>query len=88
MRFLRWISPGIRARILSPIVVNVDVRIDAAGRVVAATANGGGDGVFRFLAEQATAAARSSRFRPARAADGTPVPSAAALSFVFEPAPQ
>jgi hypothetical protein len=79
------ISPGIRARIQTPIVINVHVRIDPSGRVIAATPIGDGGSVFRFLAGQATIAARASKFRPARAADGAGVPSAAMLSFSFEP---
>jgi hypothetical protein len=79
------VPPGIRARIEQPVVINVDVRIDATGKVSAAKAQGDGDVVYRFLAERATLAAQSSRFRPARAADGTHVPSAAILTFVFEP---
>ncbi len=82
------ISPGIRARIQTPIVINVEVRIDLSGKVIGAAPQGDGDSVFRFLAEQAAFAARASKFRPARAANGSSVPSAAMLSFTFEPPPR
>ena len=79
------VPAGIRARVESPVVINVQVFVDAAGRVTGAVAKGDGNSVFRFLAERAVSAAQASRFKPGRAANGTPVPSTAVLTYVFEP---
>ncbi|HEY3444389.1 MAG TPA: hypothetical protein VGK29_26800 [Paludibaculum sp.] len=75
---------GIRARIEVPVVVHVDVSVDARGKVTKAVVRGEGDGLFRFLSERAVIAAQASTFRPARDANGTPVPSTVLLPFVFE----
>lgn len=77
------ISDAIRARLRSPVTVAISVQIDAAGKVVSAATQGGGDGLYLYLAERAKLAARFWRFRPARAKDGTPVPSTKTLFFVF-----
>jgi hypothetical protein len=77
------ISDGIRARIESPVVVPVDVQISASGRVASAVAQGGGDSLYRYLAERAAGAARSWRFQPARSRNGTAVPSSKTIYFVF-----
>lgn len=82
------VPPGIRARIHSAITVNVEVRLDRSGKATRATAQGDGDGLYRFLADRAAAAARSSQFEPAHAADGTPVRSTITISFVFSPPPR
>jgi hypothetical protein len=77
------ISEAILARLRSPVTVPVNVKIDSAGKVTGATAQGGGDGVYRYLAERATHAARFWRFRPARGKNGKPVPSTQTLFFLF-----
>ncbi len=81
------VPEGIRARIVSPIRVDVKVAISPDGSVTRAKAAGNGDSIFRFLAQRAIEAARSSTFEPAHTGDGTPVASTAVLSFVFEPPP-
>jgi hypothetical protein len=77
------ISEGIRARIQQPVVVPVDVEINASGTVASAVPQGGGDALYRYLAERAAGAARAWRFQPARSKNGTPVPSNKTLYFVF-----
>jgi len=82
------LPPGIRARVEIPIVVHIDVSIDASGKVTKAAVRGEGDGLFRFLGERAVIAAQSSTFKPGRDVNGKPVPSTALLPFVFDPLPQ
>jgi len=82
------LPPGIRARIEVPIIVHIDVSVDARGKVTKAVVRGEGDGLFRFLGERAVIAAQSSIFKPASDVNGKPVPSTALLPFVFESLPQ
>jgi hypothetical protein len=77
------ISEAIEARLRSPVVVPINVQIDASGKVGSAVAPGDGDGVYRYLAKRAKQAARFWRFRPARGTNGEPVPSTKTLFFVF-----
>jgi hypothetical protein len=80
------IPAGIRSRLQEQIVVPVIVRIDEKGRVTGASAAArGGDGVHRYLAEQAESAARQWRFTPAKSSRGTRLASSKTLHFVFEP---
>ena len=79
------IPPGIRARIRDRVVVPVEVKVTAAGRVTAASAHGGSgsDGLYHYLADRAAKAARQWRFSPARSTNGKPVPAARTVYFVF-----
>ncbi len=81
------IPEGIRSRIDSRIVIPVDVLISPEGSVVGAVARGTatGDGVYRYLADEAVRAARLWRFSPARSANGTALLSKRTVEFVFEP---
>jgi len=84
---LREIHPdipaGIRARIRDRVVVPVEVKVTAAGRVISAQPHGSGDGLYKYLADRATQAARQWRFSPARSKNGKPVPASRTLYFVF-----
>ena len=84
---LREIHPdvpaGIRARIRDRVVVPVEVKVTAAGRVVSAQARGSGDGIYQYLADRAAQAARQWRFSPARSKNGKPVPASRTVYFVF-----
>ena len=77
------ISDGVRSRIHGRIVVPVEVRIDAAGRVTKAAARESGDSIYRYLSTRAVRAAHLWRFRPARAANGRRVAAGKTLYFVF-----
>jgi hypothetical protein len=77
------IPEGIRSRIRSTIVVPVTLHINASGRVVNAVPQGGGDGLYRYLAGRAVTAAKSWRFTPARASDGQAVPAQHTVYFTF-----
>jgi hypothetical protein len=77
------IPAGIRTRIKDRIVIPVDVRVNARGRVIKATAQGEGDATFRYLAGRATAAARLWRFSPARSKSGRAVAGSKTVYFVF-----
>jgi TonB family protein len=79
------ISPGIRARISSPTVVQVVVKVDESGRVAQASTRIAGHGIQRYLADQAVKAARQWSFRPARSKDGSPVAATKTISFEFTP---
>jgi len=78
------ISEGIRSRIRGTIVVGVDVRIDANGKVTSAMSQGKGDVVYTYLASRAEEAAKLWRFEPARTKDGTRVASTKTVYFVFK----
>jgi len=77
------IPDGIRSRIESPVVVPVEVHISESGRVTSAVSSSSGDGLYRYLADEAVTAARSWQFTPARARDGRPVASSKTIEFVF-----
>ncbi|MGJ5817440.1 hypothetical protein [Paludibaculum fermentans] len=77
------VPEGVRARIRQPITVTVQVSIDSQGRVITAAARGDGDGVYRYLAEKATLAAQSWKFRPARSAGGAAIASTQIVYFTF-----
>ncbi|PWT98264.1 MAG: hypothetical protein C5B51_29660 [Terriglobia bacterium] len=77
------IPEGIRARIEDRIVVPVEVQVDRAGRVTASNTESEGDGLYRYLAEQAKTAARLWRFTPAKAKNGNPVPGRKTIYFTF-----
>ena len=77
------IPAGIRSRIQDRVVMPVEVEINAQGRVTRATADVSGDGVRRYLAEQAQKAAQQWRFTAARAKGGARVASSKTLYFVF-----
>jgi hypothetical protein len=79
------IPPGIRARIRDRVVVPVEVKVTASGKVTAAAAHSGasGDGLYHYLADRAAKAARQWRFSPARARNGKAVPAARTVYFVF-----
>jgi TonB family protein len=80
------IPAGIRSRIQGEVVIPVTVQINEKGRVTgAAAAMRGGDGLHRYLAEQAEKAARQWRFTPAKTSRGTRVASSKTVHFVFEP---
>ncbi len=79
------IPDGIRARIEGRIVIPVDVAVSRSGKVTAATSDAEGDGLHRYLAEQASAAVRSWRFTPARAKNGEPVPGRKTVYLTFAP---
>lgn len=78
------ISEGIRSRIRGTIVVGVDVRIDANGKVISAVSQGKGDVVYTYLASRAEEAAKLWRFDPARTKDGIRVASTKTVYFVFK----
>jgi hypothetical protein len=78
------VPEGIRSRIRGRIVVPVIVEISASGRVVKAIPQGHGDGVYRYLAQRAAAAAKAWRFQPAKGSGGATVPTAKTLYFTFD----
>ena len=78
------ISEGIRSRIRGTVVIAVEVRIDATGKVTSAVPQGRGDVVYTYLASRAEEAARLWRFEPARTKDGTRVASTKTVYFVFK----
>ena len=78
------ISEGIRSRIRGTVVVGVEVRIDATGKVTSAVSQGRGDVVYTYLASRAEEAAKLWRFEPARTKDGTRVASTKTVYFVFK----
>jgi hypothetical protein len=80
------IPAGIRSRLQGETVIPVTVQINEKGRVTGATAvDRGGDGLHRYLAEQAEIAAKQWRFTPAKTSRGTRVASTKTVHFVFEP---
>ena len=84
---LREIHPdvpaGIRARIHDRMVVPVEVKVTATGRVFSAQPHGSGDSLYKYLADRAAQAARQWRFSPARSRNGKPVPASRTVYFVF-----
>ncbi|MEX2262118.1 MAG: hypothetical protein WD696_09205 [Bryobacteraceae bacterium] len=78
------IPEGIQARIRSPIVVAVEVRISASGKVTGAVAEGQGNGLYTYLAGRAAIAARWWEFQPAKSKQGKPVASTKIVYFVFK----
>jgi hypothetical protein len=81
------IPPGVRSRIENRIVVPVEVRVNAAGRVVRATAQGTGDSLYQYLATRAARSAHFWRFQPARNKSGGKVAATKTISFVFTKSP-
>jgi hypothetical protein len=79
------IPSGIRARVHSRIVVPVQLHINAEGRVTEAASKKLGNGLERYLADQAVKAARQWSFVPAHSREGNAVASAKSVEFVFEP---
>ncbi|MBZ5585302.1 MAG: energy transducer TonB [Acidobacteriia bacterium] len=77
------ISDGIRSRIRGRVVVPIEVRINASGRVTSAAAEDRGDAVYQYLSGRAAGAARLWRFQPARTRRGRRVASAKTIYFVF-----
>jgi hypothetical protein len=77
------IPPGIRARIQERVVVPVEVKVTASGRVASAAPRGSGDALYHYLADRSKQAARQWRFSPARAKNGKPVAAARTVYFVF-----
>jgi TonB family protein len=82
-----YVPAGIRARVRSRIVVPVQVHINAEGRVTEAACRKAGNGLERYLAEQAVKAARQWSFEPAHSREGTAMASVKGIEFVFAPAP-
>lgn len=81
-----FIPEGIRSRIRNRTVIPVNVEVSEKGRVLRALAEPqSGDGVSRYLAEQAQKAARDWRFSPARTKSGTRVAASKTIDFVFTP---
>ncbi len=79
------IPESIRARIEEHIVVPVQVEVSASGKVTSSAAEGDGDGLYRYLAEQSAAAARRWRFKPAESVNGSPVAARKTIYFDFTP---
>jgi TonB family protein len=79
------IPEGIRSRIATQKVVEVQVRIDEEGRVTSASSTAAGNGVDQYLADQAVKAARRWLFWPARSTAGEPVSATKTISFEFAP---
>jgi TonB family protein len=79
------IPEGIRSRIATQKVVEVQVRIDENGRVTSASSTASGNGVDQYLADQAVKAARQWLFWPARSTAGEPVSATKTISFEFAP---
>lgn len=80
------IPEGIRSRLAEQVVIPVEVEVNERGRVVRAVAEmRSGDGVRRYLAEQAQKAAREWRFTPARTKAGEHVAASKTIDFVFAP---
>jgi hypothetical protein len=79
------IPESIRARIEEHIVVPVQVEVSASGKVTSSAAEGDGDGLYRYLAEQSAAAARRWRFKPAESVNGSPVAARKTVYFDFTP---
>jgi hypothetical protein len=77
------IPPGIRARIHERVVIPVEVKVTANGRVTSASARGSGDSLYHYLADRSTRAARQWRFSPARSKAGRPVAASRTVYFVF-----
>ena len=81
-----FIPEGIRSRIRNRTVIPVEVEVSERGRVLRAIAETqSGDGISRYLAEQAQKAARDWRFSPARTKSGTRVAASKTIDFVFTP---
>jgi hypothetical protein len=79
------IPESIRARIEDHIVVPVQVEVSASGKVTFSAAEGDGDGLYRYLAEQSAVAARRWRFKPAESVNGSPVAARKTIYFDFTP---
>jgi len=77
------ISSGIRARISDRIVVPVRVQVSSSGKVTGSAPEGDGDGLYRYLAEQAAKAARLWTFSPAKNQEGARVAADKTIYFVF-----
>jgi hypothetical protein len=79
------IPESIRARIEEHIVVPVKIEVSASGKVISSAAEGDGDGLYRYLAEQSALAARRWRFKPAHSVNGSPVAARKTIYFDFTP---
>jgi hypothetical protein len=80
------IPESIRARIEDHIVVPVQVEVSASGKVTFSAAEGDGDGLYRYLADQSAVAARRWRFKPAHSVNGSTVAARKTIYFDFTPA--
>jgi TonB family protein len=80
------IPEGIRSRLSAEVVIPVDVQVSERGRVLSAQVHeANGDGIHRYLADQAEKAARGWQFSPARTRDGAPVAASKTIEFIFTP---
>lgn len=80
------ISEAIRNRIENPVEIDVRVNVGAQGQVISAEpARVYPDGLHSYLAQQASLAARSARYRPAITASGSTAASTETISFNFAP---
>ncbi len=79
------VPAGIRARVRVRTVIPVQLHINASGRVTDAAAEVVGDGLDRYLADQAAKAARRWSFAPARSRNGHAIASVKTVEFVFQP---
>jgi hypothetical protein len=75
--------PEIRSRLLRPVIVEVLVSIDAAGKVVRVESHAP-KGTSQFLIDASVLAAQKWTFHPAMVG-GQPVPASALLQFRFDP---
>ena len=82
-----YVPAGIRARVHSRLVVPVEMHINAEGRVTEAVSKKGGQGLERYLADQAVKAARQWSFAPAHSREGNAIASVKSVEFVFAPLP-
>jgi TonB family protein len=80
-----YVPAGIRTRVRSRIVVPVQMHINAEGRVTEAASKKAGNGLERYLADQAVKAAREWSFVPARSSEGNAMASVKSVDFVFAP---
>jgi|SRR5215469_2832540 len=88
IREIRPIVPAdLDSRLSGPVSIEIQVEIDAAGKVVSATPLGNLTAVQKLLAPQAVDAARRWRFEPARK-NGEAVESESLLKFNFGPSGQ
>jgi hypothetical protein len=79
------VPAGIRARVRVRTVVPVQLHINASGQVTGAAAKGAGNGLDRYLADQAVKAARRWSFVPAHSRNGGAIASVKTVEFVFLP---
>jgi hypothetical protein len=77
------IPEGILARITNRVVVPVEVKVAASGKVTSASAQGSGDGLYQYLADRAKQAAMEWRFSPARSRRGKAVAAVRTVYFEF-----